>query len=126
MPKRVEKAVRDAVERISDQVPTLVSDNPRAAAAGAVGMVAAAAAGLVVRHRKRTGTEATSNLHVAPADEGWAIREDGQKSDIEVHARKRDAVRAGRQLAAERRPSSLTVHRADGKVSRTHTYAAKG
>lgn len=121
MAKTMKKGIQKVVSRISDQVPDVVTDRPKTMAAGAVGVVAAAAGLLVARRRGKAGSGETA-LHVHPDEAGWVIRKDDAKTPLESFERKCDAVRAARQIAAEQRPSSLIIHGADGKVSRTHTY----
>ena len=114
--KKVKKKVRKAVANISKQIP----GNPRTLAAGAVG-IAAAAAGVMAAARRRQGDDMRA-FHVLPQGEGWVVREENKKRAASAHDRKKDAIRAGREIASDRRPSCLVVHKADGTISRTHTY----
>lgn len=110
--KGVRKTVSDVSSKLADH---------KALAAGAMGV---AAAGLFAVRRARSNG-AVSAFHVLPDGEGWCLREEDANTTLDVFPRKRDAVRAGRELAGEQRPSCLVIHRSDGRVSRTHTYPAQ-
>lgn len=62
--------------------------------------------------------------HVVPSAEGWAVKEEGVKAPLALHATKAEAVNAGRSLAREHAPSRLVRHKKDGTVQDSVTYEA--
>jgi hypothetical protein len=115
---------RSARERVLNSIREQVRDRPGATAAAAVGVVAAAAAG-VAAVRSALGNGHDVSLHVQADDEaGWLVSREGLDRPLDRFERKREAVKAAQELARRRRPSSLTIHRSDGNVSRTYVYEA--
>ncbi|NNF29325.1 MAG: DUF2188 domain-containing protein [Gemmatimonadetes bacterium] len=123
MPNGIEQVrdqVKGVVSKISGQVAEAVTENPKAAAAGAIGLAAAAAGALAVS--RANGKSEMTAYHVLPDEDGWNLRNESSGETIESYGRKRDAVKEGRRVAGSRRPSCLVVHKSDGTVGRTHTY----
>jgi len=121
MPFRTKSTPR----RVAETIRKRVHDNPRATAAvAAAGVVAAAAASLAaVRQARAHGNGRT--LHVLAVDgEGWVVARDGGEP-LDHFDRKREAVAVAKELARSARPTTLSIHRRDGKVSRTHTYEVR-
>jgi hypothetical protein len=120
MPFRTKSAPR----RVAETIRKRVHDNPRAtAAAAAAGVVAAAAAGFAAVRQARTHANGRT-LHVLAVDgEGWVVTRDGGEP-LDHFDSKREAVAVAKELARSARPTTLSIHRRDGKVSRTHTYQA--
>jgi hypothetical protein len=88
-------------------------------AAVGVGVAAAAvAAGVVVARRGK----ALAVYVVRQGEDGWALSSDGVASALSVHATKREAVSAARELARQQLPSQLVIHRADGTIQARHSY----
>ena len=58
---------------------------------------------------------------VAPADHGWIVEREGMGRDS-THPTKEGAVQRGTQLARERAPSELVIHRQDGSVQEVRNY----
>lgn len=113
---------RSAPERALESIKKTVRERPRATTATAVGIVAAAAAS-VAAMRLANGNGHGTDLRVAADDEaGWILSRDGIERPLDRFERKREAIEAGQELAQRRKPSSLTVHRSDGKVARTYVY----
>ncbi len=113
--------VKQTVSRISEEITGRLSDSPKAVA-GALGLAAAAAAGAYAV--RRTGSRRTdmTPFHVVSTEDGWQLRNEGADEVVASFGRKRDAIREGRRLAGDQRPSCLVVHNSDGTISRTHTY----
>lgn len=123
MPQAIEQVrnqVKGVVSRISGQVAGTLTDNPKAVAAGAVGLAAAAAGALAVR--RANGKSAMTAFHVLPDEDGWNLRNETSGEVVESYRRKREAVKEARRVAGSQRPSCLVIHKADGTVARTHTY----
>jgi len=62
--------------------------------------------------------------HIVPRAEGWAVKQEGIKEPLGVHATKAEALKAGRSLAKAHAPSRLVTHKKDGKVQDSLTYGA--
>ena len=62
--------------------------------------------------------------HIVPRAEGWAVKQEGVKEPLGVHATKAEALKAGRSLAKAHAPSRLVTHKKDGKVQDSLTYGA--
>lgn len=89
-------------------------------AAVAAGAGVATIAGLVtVRAIKRKGPTV---IRVEPAPESWQLRVSRDEQATRVFGTKKEAVSAARQLAHQRAPSELVIHRADGSVQARHAY----
>lgn len=82
-----------------------------AAAATAVGIAAAK-----MKNRKPT------IFHVRPDQDEWIIVTDGAREPSSRHGTKRVAVRAARDIASQKAPSRLIIHRRDGSVQKEHAY----
>ncbi|HEX6199470.1 MAG TPA: DUF2188 domain-containing protein [Thermoanaerobaculia bacterium] len=91
--------------------------------AGAAGLAAAAAATAgAVLYKKKGGSESRAVFHVKPQDDGWVVKGDGAERASSTHGTKKEALAAGRELAHQRVPSQLVVHKSDGKVQETWSY----
>ncbi|MFP4622831.1 MAG: DUF2188 domain-containing protein [Gemmatimonadota bacterium] len=86
-----------------------------AAAATAVGIAAAAMKG-----RKPTV------YHVRPREDGWVVVNEKAHEPASSHPNKRQAVKAGREMAGNTAPSRLVIHRADDTVQKEHSYEPPG
>ncbi|HVS64467.1 MAG TPA: DUF2188 domain-containing protein [Thermoanaerobaculia bacterium] len=95
-----------------------------AAAAAAAAGVAVAAAGVAVARRRRSRSKEETVFHVVPKDDRWEVRGEGAQRATSVHETKREAVAAARQLARDKEPSRLVVHRIDGSVQDSFAYGA--
>lgn len=62
-----------------------------------------------------------TRFEVAPADRGWAVEREGMGLDS-THTTKEAAVQRGVQLARDRAPSELIIHRQDGSVQEVRNY----
>lgn len=60
---------------------------------------------------------------VEPHPDGWAVRHAGVDRALSVHATKKEATVAARQVAKAHAPSRLVLHRADGTAGETVDYA---
>jgi len=88
--------------------------------AAAVGVAAAAAAGLVAFKTVR-GKERTV-YHLMPHEDGWQVTRQDEGKPRLVRERKQEASSEARDLARDNEPSQLVIHRADGTVQTVHTY----
>lgn len=111
--------VKHTVSRITEGLAGRLTESPKAVAAGALGLVAAAAGAYAIR---RNGVEDSTPFHVVSNGDGWQIRNENSGEVVASYGTKRDAVREGRRLADQQRPSSLVIHKTDGEIARTHTY----
>ena len=102
-----------------------MSTGQKVAASAAIGITAAAATALAIRHvAKRRDNDDTTRLRVrAESDEGWRIQVDG-KDEEAVFDTKDDALTAARRLAHEKAPSELLIHRHDDSLQDRHHYDA--
>lgn len=60
------------------------------------------------------------NVHVEPADGGWAVKEGSSKS-VGSYASKADAIKAGREIA-RKNGSEHIIHRRDGRIEEQDSY----
>jgi uncharacterized protein YdaT len=71
---------------------------------------------------KDTDKDNSSNLHVVPDGDGWAIKEEGAHG-ARLHAEtKVEAVEKAKQWASDANKSAI-VHRKDGTVEHSHNYS---
>lgn len=85
--------------------------------------VAAATAGIAVAATRRARHDGEPLVyHVRSAAEGWAVERDGSDRATSLHATKKEAVSAARDLARSRAPSRLIIHGVDGSELRSHEY----
>lgn len=63
-------------------------------------------------------------LRVVTADEGWAVKTQGQDEPLQTYGTKAEALDAARTLAKVQAPSRLTVYRMDGTVQDSTSYDA--
>lgn len=96
-------------------------------AAVAAGATAAAVAGTIVA--KKMGRK-TTVIHVRPHGDDWEVGDhweltiEGNQRASKTFPTKEEAVKAGREMAHERTPSELLIHRTDGSEQERHTYQA--
>lgn len=113
----------DKVQKVKDTVKRAVKGRGKAIAATAAGVVAAAAGVATVKAlRGRKGGGKLRVYHVKPKGEDWQVRLDGAERAGSLHATKKEAIAAGRELAQKHEPSRLVIHGGDGSVQRTHSY----
>lgn len=86
----------------------------------AAGVAAAATAAGLAAAKIKAGK--LTVYHVRPGEEGWAVEAEGAKQASSTHRTKRQAIKAGRTLAAESSPSQLVIHRSDDSVQKEHSY----
>ena len=101
------KDLTSKVERLSGQVATLATVMEKGGKTTA-----------------KNGKAARSVYHVVPRAEGWAVKQEGVKAPLGLHATKAEALDAGRSLAKAHAPSRLVTHKKDGKVQDSVTYEA--
>ncbi len=102
------------------------------AAAGVAAAAAATTAAVIANRnpelRKKIGDAASrmvsrsKTYHVKKSGDQWAIELEGASRATSLHATKKEAVSAARDLAAGKRPSQLVIHRVDGTIQDSHTY----
>lgn len=61
-------------------------------------------------------------LHVVPADDAWTVTIEGDADPEDTYDTKKEAVRAGREVAKTHAPSQLIVHKQDRSVQETYSY----
>lgn len=91
--------------------------------ATAAGVTAAAAVAGVVA-KKKMSARAGTTIDVAPNANGWQVKVSGNQRPSGTFELKKEAIEAGRELARERAPSELVIHKADGSEQRRHEYSA--
>ena len=89
---------------------------------GAAGAVAAAAVGVGVAVARRRNAE-PAVYRVRSVPDGWVVSMDGGGEPLSTHGTKKEALSAGRKLAAKRAPSTLVLHYEDGREQKRLTYA---
>ena len=55
------------------------------------------------------------NVHVVPADSGWAVKREGQRMPISQHRTQENGETAARPIARRDR-GELIIHRRDGQI----------
>jgi hypothetical protein len=55
------------------------------------------------------------NVHIVPADSGWAVKREGQRLPISRHRTQENADRAARRIA-KRDGVELVTHGRDGRI----------
>lgn len=60
--------------------------------------------------------------HVKSHDDGWAVEAEGAQRPSAVEAKKADAVSRAREIAGNKQPSKVIVHKMDGTVQDEFTY----
>lgn len=60
--------------------------------------------------------------HVKSHDDGWAVEAEGAQRPSAVEAKKAAAVSRAREIAGNKRPSKVIVHKMDGTVQDEFTY----
>ena len=86
----------------------------------AAGGAAVAAVGAVV-YRAFTNGHPTE-YEVKTHEDGWQLVKDGSSRASGVYSTKKEAVSAGRDLAAKKAPSTLRIFNTDGKLGDSHSY----
>lgn len=64
---------------------------------------------------------ASSNQHVVPLGNGWAVKKEGSKRFTVITETKKDAVTVARQIAKNNK-AELIVHGKDGKIQDKDSY----
>jgi uncharacterized protein YdaT len=59
-------------------------------------------------------------FHVVPDGDEWKVEQGSKSSD--TFDTKKDAVEHARQVAHEREPSQVVVHKRDGRIAEESTY----
>lgn len=127
----VQDATRDAVARVQKvggqalSTATKKASKMSTSAKVAVGVGAAVAGIAAIRlatTRLRKGQ--ASVYHLEPTEDGWRLRLDSAERASALFETKQDGLEAARELVAERAPSELVVHLADGSEQTRHRYEA--
>ena len=107
------KDLVDKVEHLSEQVATLAT------------VIEKKGSKTPARKRKAaTKTARKAVYHVVPDAQGWAVKQEGVKEPLGLHATKAEALKAGRSLAKAQAPSRFVTHKKDGTVQDSVTYGA--
>jgi Uncharacterized protein conserved in bacteria (DUF2188) len=61
------------------------------------------------------------NIHIVPADKGWAVKREGQKQPISEHRTQESADKAGRPIA-RRDGVELVTHGRDGQIRDSDSF----
>lgn len=117
--RRGAKAARKSIDRLTSNGGPSAGQVAGVAAAGVAGVAGVAAA----IHYFRRDSDGTAELHVQPDGEQWVVIAEGADHPIDRFGTKEEAVDAARDAAAEAAPSELIIHRLDGSVMRSHSYA---
>lgn len=126
MSKKLEKRARRAVKETKKSVKNLKPNG--APSRGTVAGVAAGVAGVAglaaaIRYLRRN-SEGRARLHVRADGDQWVVTEEGADKPLNTFQTKDEALEAAREIATKAAPSELVIHRLDGSVMRSHTYAA--
>lgn len=93
-----------------------------ATAAGVAAATAAAGFAAVRGVRRRIEDSQRTQIHLMPEGERWKVQIDGNATATSAHDTKDGALAAARELAHERAPSQLIIHRQNGSVQTRHSY----
>jgi len=63
------------------------------------------------------------NLHVVPRIDGWVVRVERRSRATSIHASKREAVDAARQLA-KKTGTQVVIHGRDGRIKERDSYSS--
>jgi uncharacterized protein YdaT len=64
----------------------------------------------------------SSNLHVVPFQNRWAVKEEGRVKPLHILDTKAQAVKKAEELASEQQASAI-IHRGDGTVETSHNFS---
>ena len=64
-----------------------------------------------------------TRIEVSAADNGWIVTRDGFGRDT-THLTKEAAIKRAAELARQKQPSELAIHRVDGSVQEVRTYGS--
>lgn len=62
-----------------------------------------------------------TNRHVVRRDDGWGVREEGNRRDTSHHVFQKYAIEAAREIAI-RQKSEVLIHGRDGKIRERNSY----
>jgi hypothetical protein len=93
-----------------------------ATAAGVAAATAAAGFAAVRGVRRRIEDSQRTQIHLVPEGERWKVQIDGNSNATSAHDTKDAALAAARDLAHQRAPSQLIIHRQNGSVQTRHSY----
>jgi len=118
------KSARKSVGSSMENVTGKTTSNTGRSAATALGVALVGAAGVTAAVRYlRHSNGVTTTLHIVPdGEDGWRVENEQAPQSVSSFDTKREALRAGREVAAGSAPSRLIIHRADGSISRAHKY----
>lgn len=68
--------------------------------------------------------DARTSYHVVPREDGWAVMKEGASRATSLHDTKDEAIESARTTAKEQVPSTLVIHKKDGKIQDTFSYDA--
>lgn len=131
MGKPISKKVAQRLRRSAKAIESSAADHgtSKAKVAGYAGAAIAGAAGVAAAMRyMRNGAHVDevkpegTTLHVQHDGKGWALVSEGDKEPVDTFHTKKQAVSAGREVAANSAPSALIIHRADGSEEESHRY----
>jgi hypothetical protein len=89
------------------------------------GMAIAGAAGVAAAARYLRNDRGAATFRVLEEDGGgWSVMAEGDDKPVSSYPTKRKAVAAARKAAGQAAPSELIIHRSDGTVERSHSYAS--
>ena len=58
---------------------------------------------------------AKKNIHIVPAEKGWAVKREGQQQPLSTHRTQENADKAGRPIA-RRDGVEIVIHGRDGQI----------
>jgi hypothetical protein len=62
-----------------------------------------------------------TNQHVVLRDDGWTVREEGNRRDTSHYVFQKDVIEATREIAI-RQKSEVLIHGRDGKIRERNSY----
>lgn len=116
----VETTVEKVLERLG--VPTHAEVKDLASKVEHLSGQVATLATVMEKDGTAPANKATVVYHIVPRAEGWAVKQEGIKEPLGMHATKAEALKAGRSLAKAHAPSRLVTHKKDGNVQDSLTY----
>jgi poly(hydroxyalkanoate) granule-associated protein len=113
------EGIRERLDELADRIHRMEKEQappPAPAPAKPAGKRAPRKAARKPASTKAVAGPARTAVKVAPGDSGWEVKVGRARKAVSTHSTKAAALEAARQLARERTPSRLVVHKKDGSV----------
>jgi hypothetical protein len=65
------------------------------------------------------------SIHVEPRSRGkWAVEKASNSRASSTHRKKSAAVRKAKRMAKRNKPSSVVIHKSNGRIQKKHSYGS--